>query len=333
MDRKVATLNTKVSVPKLIALWAFSECSLGGLLHAFQVPFSGFWLAAIAVTIICCMIMFSENAVRDILYRTGIAIAVKLALSPHSPLTAYVAVGFQGILGALIARLPLRNIIRFPLFGALALLESGIQKIIILTIVFGNNLWQSIDSLAQSLFPSIDSSFSFGAIIIYSMIYTCWGMIVGYWATGLPRRFTELAKSNYDWMQIPTETRSKNRRWKWSLWLFPVAYLLLVYWVIFHTKQHHAWMLLLRPVIIIGLWYLFLNNFLKVILSKLVRHSQSKNIRYIDNFQNEISDFTFRTRLAYHYANSNYSGINKLKYFISAMIYLICIYDQAQPQD
>jgi len=32
------------SIYKLTALWAFAECSLGGLMHLFKVPFTGFLL-------------------------------------------------------------------------------------------------------------------------------------------------------------------------------------------------------------------------------------------------------------------------------------------------
>ena len=91
--------NIKLSVSKLIALWAFSESALGGILHAFQFPFSGILLAGFAVTIICAIGYYSEKPSADILYGTMIAIAVKLTLSPHSPVTAYIAVAFQGFCG------------------------------------------------------------------------------------------------------------------------------------------------------------------------------------------------------------------------------------------
>lgn len=328
----MATQHTNISTSKLIALWAFSESSLGGLLHAFQVPFSGFWLAAIAVTILCCIILYDPNPTKMILYGTGIAIVVKLVLSPHTPLTAYVAVGFQGLLGAVVARLPLHNSIRFPLFGGLALLESGLQKVLILTVVFGKNLWESLNTLADLLFPSLDGSFSYWAILCYSLIYFFWGMLVGYWATGLPGRISYIQQSSINWANDAGQIKNISKKWRWSLLIFPVAYLLLIYWVFRTSQTSHPWMLLLRPLIIIGFWYFFLNKFLKLILSQWVRKTQNKNIHFINSIQNELSTFRIKAGQAFTYANQHYSGFGKLKYFIPAMIYLVCIYDHAESE-
>lgn len=158
--------DVKLSVAKLIALWAFSECALGGILHAFQFPFSGLLLAGFAVTIITIIGYTSEKPSADILYGTIVAIAVKLALSPHSPVTAYVAVGFQGVLGALFFKFQRHNKFCYILFGSIALLESAIQKVLTLTIIFGNALWKSIDTTANQLVKSMGGKEEFQ----YSMI-------------------------------------------------------------------------------------------------------------------------------------------------------------------
>jgi chromate transport protein ChrA len=85
---------------RIIALWAFSESAFGGILHALAIPFRGLFIASAAVLFISMIGLFGKSN-REILKATLIVILIKAVVSPHSPLTAYLAVSLQGLLGFL----------------------------------------------------------------------------------------------------------------------------------------------------------------------------------------------------------------------------------------
>ncbi len=88
----------------------------------------------------------TQTAIRrndsEILKSALIVILIKALVSPHSPLTAYFAVGIQGLLGYLLFSTKKFYTFSALLLGIFTLFFSGIQKIVVLTILFGNNLWK-----------------------------------------------------------------------------------------------------------------------------------------------------------------------------------------------
>ena len=133
------------SMHRLTALWAFSECALGGILHAFKFPFTGFFLGGFAVIMIGMIAFFSERPSRDLLVSTLVIVLIKAAVNPHSPPMAYVAVGFQGLCGALFYSLIRNFSVAAVVVGALSLAESALQKVLVTTLIFGKSFWQAVN--------------------------------------------------------------------------------------------------------------------------------------------------------------------------------------------
>ena len=108
---------------------------------------------------------------------------VKGIVSPHTPITAYIAVGFQGIMGELLLRSKKYLLLSSIGLGVITLLQSALQKIVILTIVYGNSLWESIDVfvnfiLDQMPFLSIHSDpVNFRLLAHYDL---CWHSFTGW---------------------------------------------------------------------------------------------------------------------------------------------------------
>jgi hypothetical protein len=177
------------TVSKLTALWALSESGLGGMMHALKIPFTGFFLGGFAIVIITLIAQLSEQKFKTIIQATVLVILVKATASPHSPPMAYIAVAFQGFVGAVVFQMI--PFIRFAaiLFGGLALLESAVQKFIVATLIFGKSIWEALDTFVLSVLKDLslfyDFSFSFWLIVIYTGIYVVWGMILGAWAATL----------------------------------------------------------------------------------------------------------------------------------------------------
>ncbi len=139
-----AALTAINPIGRITALWALSEAALGGLLHAIKIPFTGLFIGGSAVIFITLIAFFNSER-GTILKATLIVMMVKAIVSPHSPINAYLAVAFQGIIGEMLFLLiPSKNIAAL-LLGFLSLLESALQKLLVITIVFGQNVWEAID--------------------------------------------------------------------------------------------------------------------------------------------------------------------------------------------
>jgi hypothetical protein len=120
--------NTTGAVFRITALWAFSECALGGVMHALKIPFTGIIVGGFSVLSIGMLAHVSGRSAAAILRATLLVVLVKAVVSPHSPPTAYLAVGFQGLAGALILSRVRPFALAAYLFGFLAILESALQK-------------------------------------------------------------------------------------------------------------------------------------------------------------------------------------------------------------
>jgi hypothetical protein len=70
---------------------------------------------------------------------------VKAMVSPHTPFPAYIAVSFQGFIGFVLYSFLGINFYSIFLLATITMIESAIQKLIILTLFFGKPLWKSVD--------------------------------------------------------------------------------------------------------------------------------------------------------------------------------------------
>ena len=119
-------------------------------MHALHLPFRGFLVGAFAVVIISLISFYSQGNANDILRATFFVILIKAGVSPHTPPPAYIAVAFQGLTGTLFFRI-LNYSVACIFFAVLAMIESALQKLIIATIIFGNSLWEAVDSLIKGI--------------------------------------------------------------------------------------------------------------------------------------------------------------------------------------
>jgi len=69
-------------------------------MHALKLPFTGFFVGGFAVLCIGLLAHISHKNAAVILRSTLLVVLVKAIVSPYSPPTAYLAVSFQGVIGA-----------------------------------------------------------------------------------------------------------------------------------------------------------------------------------------------------------------------------------------
>ena len=175
-------LKTRSPIQRLTAFWAFSEAGLGGVLHLTRLPFKGILIAGAATLFITLITQFSKIK-GNILRSTVLVIVVKFLVSPYTPITAAIAVFAQGLLGELFFSSQRFRKILIPAFSIFIQFITAVQKILIVTILFGQNFWIAVDDLANSIlnqFTKVERiEFSYLIIVIYIAVHVVAGLLVG----------------------------------------------------------------------------------------------------------------------------------------------------------
>ncbi|MDB5253178.1 MAG: hypothetical protein JWP27_2347 [Flaviaesturariibacter sp.] len=187
---KLTPTQRTLVLQRLTALWAFSESGLGGILHALQVPFTGLIVGGFAVIIITLMAHVSRPSYGEVLKSLTVVLLVKLAVSPHTSFPAYIAVSFQACLGYSLFRLFGVRLLSVMVLSVLAMLESALQKLMVLTVFFGMSWWKAADELVLAVSKQLSWTVTTGGTWIvgtYLAIYFVGGLLVGLTALKMTR--------------------------------------------------------------------------------------------------------------------------------------------------
>lgn len=141
--------KNQLAIHRITALWALNESGLGGIMHAFNSPFTGLVVGSIVVILISIICDLSENKFKTVLGALTIVLIIKAAVAPHSNLTAYLAVSFQAVAGAFLYSTIKSVSVASLLFAIIALVESGLQKIIVLFVLYGNTFWEALNEFGE----------------------------------------------------------------------------------------------------------------------------------------------------------------------------------------
>lgn len=300
-DNIIATMKTDIgshhsteTYYKLIALWAVCEAFAGGILHAVKMPFSGMILSSLAVMCITLIARYAPGRLH-ILKATFIVCIFKLMLSPHSPPTAYIAVGFQGLMGQILF-LPGFSLISAVMLGFLALVESAIQKILVMIILYGVPFWEAVNEFLKKNFdPAHSHDYLYTLAILYVSLHALTGVLSGLFSAYLARN-AEKWKGQYPHLMIKEyseeeeekkETGKARRKFKilyWIGWLF-----LLLLYVQAKTNPENAIMpvtkltdVLIRAVLILAGWLLLISPILMRLLKKILSDGKKRMNREIN---------------------------------------------------
>lgn len=278
---------------RITALWALSEAALGGILHAFRIPFTGLFIGGSAVIFITLIALFSDKK-NAVLKATLLVMIIKALASPHTPLNAYISVAFQGLTGELLFRWSKFPAISAALLGVLSLLQSALQKVLVLTLLFGQNLWESIDLfgnyvLKQFSFLGIGAEslqISMSLISIYILIHLAAGLAAGLWAPRLAQSISRewrhsAALAVPEFLDEPPARPRQRKRWKRLSNLAILTVFLCIFigsylFPVFEKTQGTAALLMIfRSVLIMSFWYIFLAPVLLKYLHQILRKKKT----------------------------------------------------------
>lgn len=343
---KTETENTgirKIETERLITLWAVSEAFLGGILHAFKIPFTGLVIGSTAVIIMTLISIFSHKK-GLILKATLIVIIVKGIFSPHTPFTAYLAVFIQGLAGELLFSSGIKTSVSVFILAFFTNIYSGVQKIFVLTVIFGKNLWESIDSFVNFVvldffgFGKNHISFSFWLVFIYLGIHLIAGFITGVIALRISKNMMNRINSgSQSGIVILSDSISNmngnivKKRKKWwlrvsgmILFIFFASLLVLTYLTPenFYVNRFSVLFMFIRAVLILFVWYKFISPLLFALSGKFLK---KKKDSYYQEIERVITLFPL---IKYIIAeswqkSSGHKKIRRMKIFINDSIFTL----------
>ncbi len=332
----MTTAATNIQL-RITALWAFSEAFLGGILHAFHIPFAGLILSSFAV--LCMVTLTLQGYYKgQILKATILVIIVKALLSPHTPVSAYFAVLLQGAFGELIFFIGIPYFMSCLLLGVAALMQSAFQKLIILTLIFGVDFWKALDEFLNSIakMMGIESvAYSFYLIAFYLSLHFLAGIFIGIFTGRLPR-YQTVSGTEFNTIRfeipntltvIPTERKGKNKFTKPVFWILFILIAVALFQAynegsIGYFVQSKALKLVIRSTLFLMLWYFFLAPLFILIFQKWLAKQQSKFSKEVDGILKLLPEMRYITEQCWR-RTANLGGLKRISKFIRFTFFML----------
>jgi len=331
-------LDQNIAIQRLTALWALTESGLGGLMHALNSSYTGLVVGGISIVLISLICFFSNRSWNTITKALLLVLIVKFIVSPHSQMTAYFAVSFQAISGYLFYRF-LPNALASFIFPIMALLESAFQRILVLAILFGQNLSNAIDSLGQKVIGFFNIAFQGSSthilIFIYGFIHIIAGFIIGYFCYNLMKSIKhDKNLEKYSIVAQKLEIKDKQKRvsrFKQVIWGILIMLSFIVAYGFHSGGVSKGLLILSRTILIITVWYFILSP---LILKALRKYLSKKKNEYSENIESIFSLFPYLTWIV-NKVIKNSAGQTHLKrlYYILYNILMYSLYFRTNSDD
>lgn len=293
---------------RLIALWVICEAVAGGIVHGFHVPFAGMIVSGFAVVCICLigyysgtkpgkMEQFTEVSGRKfikgaIIKATIIVCIFKMMLSPHTPPTAYLAVFFQGLMGQIL----FINLKHFRLscmiLGFLALVESAIQRILVLVILYGTDFWNAVNEFIKKLIHVKEiTNYSLLLAIGYIFIHAVVGILIGLKAAEIIKQSQSWKNTHSQYLINETDvnnqllSRSSSPRKRkvkkifFIIWIILILFFIQSVFKIGHPviSLNEALQIFFRSLLIVLTWYFLASPLITVWIKKRLQNQKEKS--------------------------------------------------------
>ena len=323
-------------VMRLTALWAFTEAGLGGVLHLFKSPFSGLMLCGLSIIFLSMIAKYSNYSSRVIIRSLVLVVFIKMLVSPHSGVTAYFAVAFQGLLAAFIFGTFKDSTLGLYLFGIIAMVESAMQRLIVLTVLFGMQFWEAVNEFGNFVYQLFfdhspeGSWFSWSVVAAYLIIYALGGAFAAWLYRRISKNILAIEKSYLQSATVRDEGdplvltgKPKKKKRKWSNYI--LLLLLLGFTIYFSstiTDLSGVFYILLRTILIIVVWIYIVNPILLLALKKFLKkrfveeRDRAKHIQALFPWIRQVlSEAWSRASIS--------SGFARFENFLSWTFYLI----------
>lgn len=330
MEEQTNEQNAPVIYYRLVALWVVCEAFAGGLLHAIKLPFTGMIISSMAVMCIILIAWYVPSRMA-ILKATVIVAVFKLLLSPQSPPPAYIAVFFQGLMGQLL--LSNKRMFRFSaiLLAVLSLVESAIQRILVL-LIMGSDFWKAVNQFIQKVTnQKTVTNYSQKIAIGYILLHALVGVLIGIYLVNLVKRSGEWRSKHPEFMISAGDEKlfeprksKKKKRIKFIfiiLWFILLATLLLAYFDPAHSfiSVNEITGLIIRFVLILLGWYLFLTPVLMFFIKKLLTNQRLKKKKEMNKVMEILPGIKYIFITSWQ-LSSKKNGFKRLGFFLKILL-------------
>lgn len=301
--------GSESTILRLTAIWSFSEAFLGGILHALKLPVTGIVIGGFAALMIS-LIGYNTRRKRDILDATLQVILIKFTISPHSSLTSYFAIFVQGIFGFLVFTFIHKEKFAAFLISVFALFYSAVQKLIVMTILFGIGFWEAFnrfgeyvanDTFMSSIYKG-EIKFSYLVIGVYLVFHLVAGIFLGILAIRLPvliARKREELKDTLSTISRNTapeqpelpKRRSKLRKFLPHLLAICFFSLTMVLPQAGEGNLSQLLLLIVRVISILIIWFLVFKPLAGWLISKILRKKAGEGNRKVETIIKSFPSF------------------------------------------
>ncbi len=322
------------AVQRLTALWAFAESGLGGIMHALQIPFTGLVVGGMAVIIISLIAQIAAHDKKQVLKAAVIVLIVKAMISPYTPFPAYIAVSFQALLGYTVFTLLPINFFSILLVSTIAMLESAIQKLLVLTLFFGKSFWKAMDEMIAFIAKQFGITTGNGSqwlVGTYLVIYLVGGIVIAWIAYKTINGFfaekgilvsDSIRTMNED---IYTGNTTKRKTLFQKLWVMILVLVILsVILFVFAADTKQGWLAVAKTVSwtlsAILVWFMLIGPLVTKLIQKLLQKKQSK---YSDEVLRTLAFLPMLRRFAAlaWQKSKEHRGLVRWQFFFSALVH------------
>jgi hypothetical protein len=330
-------INHNLAIQRLTALWALSESGLGGILHAFRLPFTGVVAGGFAIILLTLIAHFAQKPAQTILKSLMVVLIIKAMVSPHSPVMAYLAVSIQAFLAAGIYTLLGIRFLSITLVSLLAMWESAVQKLLILTVFFGKALWEAADEWVGYVAKQMNlevSNGSFWIAGIYLGIYTLAGVLVSVLTYKLWFRIKHgLLPDPVHVQQFSHETEQKIKKSSSTSWPWLLACLAAILATLYLSEgdDSNAWIKVAKTMswslASIFIWYIVLNPLLLKLTRLYLKKKQNQYAEDVGQILQLIP--ALRGLAGKAWAETKHeNGLKRLTAFISLFIFWSLLWEK-----
>lgn len=334
------------AIQRLTALWAFTESGLGGIMHALKIPFTGLLVGGMAIIMITLIAKISDHNYKQVLRSAVIVLIVKAMVSPHTPFPAYIAVSFQAVLGYAVFSVLRINFFSIALLSTIAMLESAIQKLLILTLFFGKSLWTAMDemiALIAKQFGNTVSNGSYWIISVYLLIYLAGGLLTALFAYRIINNFNAAGttvfaaiSTNTD-MRVPATNRNHQKNMFKRLWVLILLMIgLSAILFVFAADHTQGWLAVAKTITwtlsAILIWFMVIGPVFTRALQKLLMKKQSRYSADVMGILSFLPVLRQLTVLAWQQSKVH-RGLKRWHFFFAAIIHTTLTYAESTPAE
>ncbi|MCU0325806.1 MAG: hypothetical protein MUF45_11225 [Spirosomaceae bacterium] len=334
-------LSKETAIERLTALWAIHEAGLGGFVHLFDTPFTGIVMGSMSSVCIMFIAYFSDKNVNTLLKTVILVLIAKVVVSPHTSISAYVAVICQGVFGAYLFRYLPSFKLGVILLTVFALLESSIQRIVMLTLVHGNSIWKATDVFLAQVLEKFGVQISSGSIWLigtYITIHILAGIVIGFVATGLLKSVVDIIKNDKQNEQIndtfialnsdiKDKIKPQNTAIKHFLVFFSSGAIFLIFTMMLPEQKglKYALYALIRTITFLVLWGVVIQPIALRLFNKYLSTKQQKYSQEVESMFSYMGTLHKLVGIAWK-DSKQYRGLRRIHNFTTRSLAYTLLY-------